>query len=201
MGFDGGRQGRENGEEFGADAVAEEAGARVRRVFAPGEAVFGEVGADGVARERKERTDEAGAGGGENAAEAGGSGAAQEAEKDGFGLVGGGMAGGDAVDLTGVDPGGEQTEAFAAAVLFEIAGDGLAGSGEKREIGGELADEGLVGVGGGAAEAVVDVEDDEGSVVAAAESVEEEDTIGAAGDGDLPAPRATTRSTRRSARA
>ncbi len=83
----------------------------------------------------------------------------------------------------------KEISAEVARLLFDLGcgrGGVLDGDG-KAERGGESADEGFIGIGGGAAEVVVDVEDVEVTGEVAAElmeEVEENDGIGARGDGD-----------------
>ncbi len=83
----------------------------------------------------------------------------------------------------------KEMAAQVARLLFDLrggCGGVLDGDGEA-ERGGESADEGFIGIGGGAAEVVVDVEDMEVTGELAAELMEEMekgDGIGPGGDGD-----------------
>lgn len=104
--------------------------------------------------------------GGGYAAEAVGPGAAQELHDDGFGLVVKGVRGGEGVGAAfgeevgkgGVTEGaGGFFEAFAGLLLAGCGVDVADGEGNV-QAGAEIADEGFIGVGLGAAQAVVDVD-------------------------------------------
>jgi hypothetical protein len=183
MAFNSRREFAEEGHEFFADPIAEEAGVVVGGVVPPRKVPCRKILADGLPGDTQQRSDKAGPGSGQDAAETGWSGTAEEAEEDGLGLVGGGVTRRDPVDDAFSPPLGEEPEAGLTAGLLQISHHRAPLRHVNGQIAGQAADEGFVGIGVGAAEAVVDVEDDEGAVVESAKGVEEEDAIGAAGDG------------------
>jgi hypothetical protein len=95
----------------------------------------------------------------------------------------------DGVEVVLLDGALKEMAAEIASLLFDLGGGrgGVFDRDWQAECGGEGADEGFIGIGGGAAEVVVDVEDVEVTGEVAAElmeEVEENDGIGARGDGD-----------------
>jgi len=86
----------ELGEQLVADAVAGEIKGGVGGVFAPGDCAVAEEANDLGAFDLDERADDAAARDGADGGESGGAAAAEEAEEDRFGLVGAGVAEGDA---------------------------------------------------------------------------------------------------------
>lgn len=168
-----GIEGAEAGEEVVAEAVSGEGGVVVRGVFAPGLVEGAEVRFDFGAGGVEEGAEDLFGGlagcvdaeDGVDAAEAFGPGSAEELHEDGFGLVVEGVSGEDGVGFAGSEQGGEEGVAEVAGGFFEglaggvgVGGDvdvlGVKGDGE---VGAEVGDEGEVGVGFGAAEAVVEV--------------------------------------------
>ena len=94
------------------------------------------------------------------------------------------MAGRHVVHNAGVDPFSKKSQPFAAAVLLEVAGDGEAFCRQERVSRSEAPNEGFVFVGGGTAQTVVHMEDDERPLVHLAESEQQEDAVGASGNRD-----------------
>ena len=98
-------------------------------------------------------------GDGSDGGKSGGARAAKEAEQYGFGLIGAGVAGSDAVDLTGGNFVVEEGEAGFAGEFLQIAGSGGEVGFAKRKnepkLGGQLANEFRIGFTFGTAEAVV----------------------------------------------
>lgn len=202
-----GVEGAKAGEEVVAEAVAGEGGVLVRGVFAPELVEGAEVGFDFGAGGGEEWAEDLFCGlagnvdaeDGVDAAEAFGPGATEELHEDGFGLVVQGVGGEDGVGLAGAEEGGEEGVAEGAGGFFEgfaggagVGGDvdvvGMEGDGEG---GAEVGDEVEVGVGFGAAEAMVEVgggeADAEGGgagLDGGVEGAEEGDGVGSAGDGD-----------------
>ena len=175
------------GEEMVADAVAVEGGVEVGSVLAPGEAAGGEPGEQLFAIDVEERADDAVGGDWTDAGKPGGSGASQESEQDGFGLVGTGVAEGNAVEAELEAGTLEEGVAEAAGAFLEIAVArariGFVDHDWKRQSPGEIADEGFVGRGFGSAEAVIDVQDGD-TVAQSGERAQEGDRVGSARDGD-----------------
>ncbi len=139
---------------------------------------------------------------GVDAPQALGPGPAKELEEDGLGLVIQRVGGEDSIGFAGTEEVAEGLVADRAGGLFEgLAGDcgvgGYVGLMEVEgdvEVGAELLDEGLVGIGFPAADAVVDVDggeaDAEGGLldrIGEMEGAEEGDGVGASGDGDADA--------------
>ena len=175
------------GEEMVADAVAVEGGVEVGSVLAPGEAAGGEPGEQLFAIDVEEGADDAVGGDWTDAGKPGGSGASQESEQDRFGLVGTGVAEGNAVEAELEAGTLEEGVAEAAGAFLEIAVArariGFVDHDWKRQGPGEISDEGFVGRGFGSAEAVIDVQDGE-TVAQSGERAQEGDRVGAARDGD-----------------
>ena len=134
---------------------------------------------------------------GVNPAEALGPGSAKELHEDGFGLVVEGVGGEDGVGLAGGEEVAEGCVAEVASCLFDgfAVGGGVGGGVDAPgvegdfEAGAEGFDEGLVGVGFGTPEAVVDVDGGEAGAegvaresVGGAEEEQESDGVRAAGD-------------------
>jgi hypothetical protein len=131
-----------------------------------------------------------------DAGEAGEAGAAENVEENGFGLVVGGVSRGDIASAEFVGGFGQEIIAGLPGSGFEavggVCGKVRCGAGDRVfeiELCGERADEGFVGLGGGAAEAVVEVGDDEAALarvgsVKGVQAAEEGNAVGAAGDGD-----------------
>lgn len=184
MTLNGRREVAEEGQKLFTHPIAEEARIFVRGILTPLEALLGKEPTDGLSRQAQQRTNEARTGSGEDAAEAGRPRAAEEAEEDGFGLVGGGMTGRDPVNYALRSPLGEEPEPGLTARLLQIPHHSAPLRHMTGQISSQAPDEGLVGIGRRTAEAVVDVEDDQRTVMYGTEGVEEEDTVGAAGDGD-----------------
>jgi hypothetical protein len=194
----GGGEDFQGGEEDGADAVSQIEIGVVGFVFAPGLVDLGEVFSQGGAAEGEEGAEEGEPpplprhrAGGFHGGEAVDAGAAHEAEEDGFGLVirmvshddGGAVMGlGDGVEgFEASGAGGGFAGGFFEAELFDGAGEG--------EGFGEGADEGGVGTGGFAANAVIDVGDMEDplpmvGLVDGVEEAQEGDGVSAAADGE-----------------
>ena len=207
---EGGIEVAELGQELVTEAVAGEGGVGVGVVVAPGLADGAEVGFDHVAADAEEGAEDAPRGfagerdgeEGGDAAEALGPGAAKELHEDGLGLVVHGVGGEDDVGLAALEEAMEDLVTEVARGVFEaFAGGGGAGGyvdavgveGEV-EVGAEVSDEGLVGVGLGAAEAVVDVDGGEADAevgvrrgVGGVEGAEEGDGVCSAGDGGADA--------------
>jgi hypothetical protein len=169
-----------------ANAVAGEIERGVGGILSPTDIALSEVGADLFARCFDQRADDAIARDGADPGESCGAGPAEEAEEDGLGLIVAGVAESDAVGFATLDHGPEKVEAEASGGLFQIVAGGNGGVMEVKgqaETVGQVSNKGGVGVGFGAAEAMVDVEEADGEVQVV-EEVEETDGVGAAGDGD-----------------
>ena len=205
-----GIEGAEAGEEVVAEAVSGEGGVAVRGVFAPGLFEGAEVGFDLGAGGGEERAEdlfgrvagEVDAEDGVDAAEAFGPGAPEELHEDGFGLVVEGVGGENGIGLAALQEGGEEGVAEGAGGFFEgftggagVGGDvDVAGMKGDSEGGAQVGDEVEVGVGFGAAEAVVEVgcgeadaERGGAGLIGGVEGAEEGYRVGAAGDGDADA--------------
>ena len=102
------------------DAIAGECGAGVGGVVAPGDAARAQIPLYLGAIDFDQRPDNAVAGDRADAGQPGAPGAAQETEEHGLGLIGAGMAGGDAVDGSGLRQTLEEFQADRARRLFEI---------------------------------------------------------------------------------
>lgn len=183
----------ELGEELVADTVTGEGGVAVGGVFTPGEGALAEPGFDFGAVEGEEGADQAVGGNGPDTGQPGGSGAAKKAEEHGFGLVGAGVAEGDAVQAAGLEEFGEEPAAGVAGRLLQVITGFLAEPGHvdlgqmegQAEAGGEVADEGGIAGGLAGAQAMVEVQDLQAQIPAGrelAEDVEQADGIRAAGD-------------------
>ena len=188
-----------------ADFVAGVGGVGVGGVIAPGLVLLVEEGFDFGAAGVEERAEDLAVGDlddGVDGAEALGPGSAKELHEDGFGLVVEGVGGEDGVGVAGGDEGAEVVVADGAGGFFDGfvgAGDAVGNAGLVEgegdvETGAEVGYELLVGVGFGAAKAVVDVDGREadaegvaGSGVGGVEGEEEGDGVCAAGDGDAEA--------------
>lgn len=200
----------ELGKKLVAETIPGEGRVGVRGVFAPGLVEDVEVELDLRAADGEERAEDfagglAGQGNeedGMDAAEAVGPGPAEELEEDGFGLVVHGVGGQDGVGPAAAKESVKDLVASVAGGLFE----GLAGccgtSGDvdgmdmERDLqaGAEVLDEALVGVGLGAAYAVVDMNGREadaesqlGEDVGGMERSEESHGVRPAGDGGADA--------------
>jgi hypothetical protein len=200
----------QEGKDGVADAVAGEGGIAVGGVFAPGLVEGAEVGLDLGAGGLEEGTEDLSLGQGDDGVdgtEAFGPGSAEQFHENGLGLIVAGVGGEDGVDLAGGEQGGEVVvtdgaggffdgfgissgtglgDAIGDAGLVELEGDVKAGA--------ELLDEVLVGVGLGAAEAMVDVDGGEArsegvvwGLVGGVEGEEEGYGVGSAGEGDREA--------------
>ena len=150
-----------------------------------------EPGPDILAAKAEQGTDDAFAGRRTDSAQTGGSRAAQKAGEDGFSLIVEGMAGCDSVAFSGRDRFEEERVTRATGFLFEIAFGDRAGCDVdwKSKALGEFGYEGFVGIGIGGTEFVVDVEHG-GGETGFVERAEQEDGIGAAGNGYTDAPAA-----------
>ncbi len=99
------------------------------------------------------------------------------------------MAESNGVEVVILDGALKEMAAEFARLLFDLGGGrgGVFDRDGQAERGGKSADEGFIGIGGGAAEVVIDVEDVEVTGELATElmeEMEEDDGIGARGDGD-----------------
>lgn len=83
------------------NAIAVEIAAGVGGIFAPGDGVAAKIALDLGAVEVDERTDQAIGGHRADCRQARGAGPTEETEQNRFGLIGAGVAGGDAVELVG----------------------------------------------------------------------------------------------------
>ena len=111
----------ELGQQLVADAVAGEIQGGVGGVFAPGYAAVAEEANDLRALDVDERADDAVGRDGSDGGESGGAGAAQEAKEDGFGLIGAGVAEGDARRQSASEVVAEKGIAGVTGGLLEIA--------------------------------------------------------------------------------
>jgi hypothetical protein len=156
----------EKRQEFRADAGTQAAGIAVGRVFAPSLAAKAEVRAQLVAAEFEQGAEDH-PGFGVNAGEPGKAGAPKNVGEDGFGLVVGSVGDGDVVETSGAGEAFEEGVAGAAGSVFKIGvlAPGLAFDvfvrDEKRKImaGGKRGHKSFVGVGGAAAQFVIEVGD------------------------------------------
>ena len=160
-------------------------------VFPPGDAALEQELLDLGAVDLDQRPDNALGRDRPNAGQAGGPGAAQETEEDGFGLVGAGVAGGDALDRAARDGFAEEGQPGLARGLLQVVGrlgdGGLAERERQAQPIRQTTHEFGILAGFLAAQAVVQVENAQTEVPAGSEfeqDVEEADGIGAARDGD-----------------
>ncbi len=159
-------------------------------VLSPGDGPPAEPILNFGARQFQQRPDQAWFGDRQDARKAGESGAAEDAIQDGFGLIGPGVSGGDALQEAGVQQLPVEPETDAARGLLQVVRQGRdVGAMEierKSKLFGELANELGVAVRGIAANAVLDMNHAQLQVPARrqfAEGMEQEDGIRAAGDG------------------
>jgi hypothetical protein len=153
-------------QEFHADAGTQTAGIAVGRVFAPSLAAKAEIRAQLVAAEFEQGAEDY-PGFGVNAGKPGKAGAPQNVGEDGFGLVVGRVGDGNVVEMSGAGEAFEEGVASAAGSVFKI---GALAPGlpfdvfvrdEKRKImaGGKRGHKFFVGLGGAAAQFVIEVGD------------------------------------------
>ncbi len=172
----------EQRQELFANSIPEKSRVVVRGVLPPFEALPRKILADSLPRYAQERTDNSGPGFGEDTPETGRSSAAEEPEQDSFGLIGGGVAGRDPVDEASVAPLGKVPEAGLTAILLQVPHYRTSRRHVTGQITGQAPDESFVGVGGGTAQAVVDVQDNQWPVMDRTQSVEEENAVSATGN-------------------
>jgi hypothetical protein len=172
----------EKRQEFRADAGTQAAGIAVGRVFAPSVAAKAEVRAQLVAAEFEQGAKDQ-PGFGVNAGEPGKAGAPKNVGENGFGLVVGSVGDGDVVEMSAPGEAFEEGVAAAAGGVFKI---GVLALGlppdvfvrdEKRKImaGGQRGHKFFVGVGGAAAQFVIEVGDGKDDAERLAEFEEKEE--------------------------
>ncbi len=183
MPFDGRRQVSQERQQFFADPIAKEPRVVVRGVLPPGKSLTAKVFAHRLPRYSEQRPNQARLRSGQDAAETGWSRTAEQAEQNGLGLVGGGMPGSDPVDDTGGAPLAEEPEPGSTAGLFQVSLHHSTLRHIAGEIAGQATDELLVGVGGGSAEAMIHMKDNQRAIVQRSQSVEEKYAVRASRDG------------------
>ena len=184
-----------------SQAVAGECLVGVGRVFAPGLVLGAEVGSEVVAAEVEEGAEDISVGEGDfggDGAEAFEPGPAEEFHEDGFGLIVEGVCGEDVGGVARDQQGSEDLVAEVSGGFLDgfVVGGGTGGGVDRVNAEGdfkavaEVSDKGLVGVGFGCAEGVVDVDGGEadsesvaGEGVGGVEQEEERGGVGSAGDG------------------
>lgn len=184
----------QEGQDLVAETVAGVGAVVISCVLAPGEGVGSQPGFNLAAVDFKERADESFARDRQDSGETRESRPAEDAVEDGFGLIVARVTCSDAIDYAGCDQAGIEGQAGVAGGLFEVTvhgGDvGLMEVKRERERGGELGDEFGIGLGSGAANAVINVGDAELEVPARgqfAEGVQKEDGIRSARNRDAEA--------------
>jgi len=112
----------QRGEDLMADAVAGQAQVRIGGILTPGDAARGQPGPDFIAPDLNQRTDNALGGDGPDCRESCGRSAAEHAKEHGLGLIGEGMAGGDALQVMVLHGLKEEGPAGVAGCLLDVPG-------------------------------------------------------------------------------